>query len=470
MARLRRVTNKIFGSTASTTGDPSTGAEIGQFGSAKAGTYNATSDVEQIQALSAYEKGWIDAVIPNQQYPTLPEMTGVGKVLSYQTGYVMQEGICEWDSGTEYCKNSIVKYVPETITYSASADIGASTGITDASVDVDTFTTQITTDGDYAFTFDGSVWQYEGVTTNLTLYGITYTGTPATDDVITITLTSTIYRGDGTLYISLTDENINNNPSNDSVNWLLYSSGANKDLSNLSATGQAVIDSKVNKTGDTMTGQLAFDKSLNGYASFNINDIPLKTQMDCITNANNLPVANVYGNGCVCVDNNGNYCYREYDRWTTTGQYLKQWIVTCRDANNEAQNAILALSVNTAGKTTFAFPMCDTKATTTSSASNNKVAVVVENYKNGTDWYRVWSDGWIEQGGEVTITASNDYGAISFLKTFSDTNYTLVATGATSYIITTATVIRNIAKTSCRLYIPNLTTGNVPTKWYACGY
>ena len=224
------------------------------------------------------------------------------------------------------------------------------------------------------------------------------------------------------------------------------------------------------KTGDTMTGQLAFDKSLNGYALFNINDIPLKTQMDCITNANNLPVANVYGNGRVCVDNNGDYCYREYDRWSTTGQYLKQWIATCRDANNVAQNATLALSVNTAGRTTFAFPMCDTNPTTVSSASNNKVAVVVENYLNGTDWYRVWSDGFIEQGGEVTILASSDYGAISFLKTFSNTNYTLVATSATSYIITTATVIRNIAKTGCRLYIPNLTTGDVPTKWYACGY
>lgn len=116
MTRLKRITNKIFGNTASTTGSSDTGPEIGQFGSAKAGTYNATADVETIQALPAYEQGWIGAVIPDQQYPTLPEMTGVNKVLSYQTGYLMQEGIPEWDSGTTYYKNSIVKYAKVTTT------------------------------------------------------------------------------------------------------------------------------------------------------------------------------------------------------------------------------------------------------------------------------------------------------------------------------------------------------------------
>ena len=41
------------------------------------------------------------------------------------------------------------------------------------------------------------------------------------------------------------------------------------------------------------------------------------------------------------------------------------------------------------------------RATTTSSASKARPAVVVTNYVNGTSWYRVWSDGWIEQGGFV---------------------------------------------------------------------
>lgn len=116
--RLTRVTNKIFGETADIIGSEETGAEIGQFGSAKAGTYNATGDVATIQGLDAWKKGWIEGVIPNMQYPTLPEMTGVHKVLSYQTGYLMQEGIAEYDSETNYCTGSWVKAQDDNGVYS----------------------------------------------------------------------------------------------------------------------------------------------------------------------------------------------------------------------------------------------------------------------------------------------------------------------------------------------------------------
>lgn len=108
MAKLTRVTGKVFGATASTTNTP---VEIGQFGSAKAGTYNATNDVATIQNLSAWSNGWIDAVTPTDQFPPLPEMTGVHKVLSYQNAYVLQEGMPEYDANTTYYENSICKGV-----------------------------------------------------------------------------------------------------------------------------------------------------------------------------------------------------------------------------------------------------------------------------------------------------------------------------------------------------------------------
>ena len=230
MTRLKRITNKIFGNTASTTGSPDTGAEIGQFGSAKAGTYNATADVETIQALPAYEQGWIGAVIPDQQYPTLPEMTGVNKVLSYQTGYLMQEGIPEWDSGTTYYKNSIVKYAKVTTTQTTTVSIGASTGITSASVNKNTFVSQISVDGNYTFTYNGTSWLYNGIATDLNIYGITYTGTPAENDTITVTLTTTTSIGDLTLYISLTDDNINHNPLTDIEHWKEFGLGGGSGL------------------------------------------------------------------------------------------------------------------------------------------------------------------------------------------------------------------------------------------------
>ena len=111
MAKLTRQTARVFGENATpnpTNNDP----EIGQFGSAKAGYYTGTGDIATIQGLdngSYWSKGWINAVTPNQQFPALPEMTGVHKVLSYQNAYVLQEGIPEYDAGTTYYQNSICK-------------------------------------------------------------------------------------------------------------------------------------------------------------------------------------------------------------------------------------------------------------------------------------------------------------------------------------------------------------------------
>ena len=49
------------------------------------------------------------------------------------------------------------------------------------------------------------------------------------------------------------------------------------------------------------------------------------------------------------------------------------------------------------------------------------LTTVVETYQNGTSWYRVWSDGWCEQGGYST--SSNII--ITLLKTYANTNYTI---------------------------------------------
>lgn len=51
-------------------------------------------------------------------------------------------------------------------------------------------------------------------------------------------------------------------------------------------------------------------------------------------------------------------------------------------------------------------------------------AFIVETYSNGTDWYRVWSDGWCEQGGQSSTYANAT--ATTFLKPFIDTNYTIL--------------------------------------------
>lgn len=117
MAKLTRITGKTFGETATATGnDP----QIGQFGSALAGTYVGTTDIPTIQGLSAWSNGFIDAVTPTNQYPPLPEMTGALKVLSYQENYILQQGIPEWDSATNYYENGFCSY--EGVIYKSLTD------------------------------------------------------------------------------------------------------------------------------------------------------------------------------------------------------------------------------------------------------------------------------------------------------------------------------------------------------------
>lgn len=102
MAKLPRVTNKLFAENAATD-------DIGQFGSANAGTKLNTSDVTTIQALPAWKEGWKPAVVGNNRYPAMQERNGVDKVFSYQIDYMLQQGIPEYDAGTTYYKGSIIK-------------------------------------------------------------------------------------------------------------------------------------------------------------------------------------------------------------------------------------------------------------------------------------------------------------------------------------------------------------------------
>lgn len=102
MSKLERKNHKVFGINATET-------KVGQFGSANATTKIATKDVEKIQALDAWEQGWEAGAVGNNRYPTQQERTGVDYEHSYQIGYILQEGIPEWNKDTRYNKGSIVK-------------------------------------------------------------------------------------------------------------------------------------------------------------------------------------------------------------------------------------------------------------------------------------------------------------------------------------------------------------------------
>ena len=63
------------------------------------------------------------------------------------------------------------------------------------------------------------------------------------------------------------------------------------------------------------------------------------------------------------------------------------------------------------------------KANSNLSNIDANIDYVVESYTNGSDWYRVYKSGWIEQG--MMITATNQGATKNWLKSFKNTNYSI---------------------------------------------
>ena len=116
---------------------------------------------------------------------------------------------------------------------------------------------------------------------------------------------------------------------------------------------------------------------------------------------------------------------------------------------------------------------CKTKATTTSSASVNAPAYVTENYFNSSngDWYRIWSDGWIEQGGYQTGSGSGrGYKTITFLKPFNSTQYTATTSYDNGSSATNNQGYYSYLANKTKTTIQISTYSGHASFWYACGY
>lgn len=94
-------------------------------------------------------------------------------------------------------------------------------------------------------------------------------------------------------------------------------------------------------------------------------------------------------------------------------------------------------------------------------------AYVTKTWRSGTEWYRVWSDGWIEQGGHGTG------GTCTFNKSFSNTNYTFnvqPSSGYTSHPDWIAAYEHRSGRTTAKTSIAYYEGGNQGWDWRASGY
>lgn len=205
-----------------------------------------------------------------------------------------------------------------------------------------------------------------------------------------------------------------------------------------------IIDTAVSKTGDTITGTLNV-KELNvtGHTGLSYLEFTNPTT--------------------------GNGGYIDFHFEGSTSDYTSRII-------EDASGRITLVATNG-----FAFPICTTKATATSSASSSKVAVVIQNYRSGSTWYRVWSDGWIEQGGYSTSAISNSTNTVSltFAKKFTATPFVVTQKGNLS--ATSWDAIGTSGWYNVQELVINVTTSGFKTAfftktgyngcvWYACGY
>ena len=95
--------------------------------------------------------------------------------------------------------------------------------------------------------------------------------------------------------------------------------------------------------------------------------------------------------------------------------------------------------------------------------------VVVETYVNGTSWYRVYDDGWCEQGGHIEESSINVVN-ISFLKAYISIPTLLTSvnsTARTSYLDNGIDIFNLTTTGFTKQYTVNVGTG---WAWQACGY
>ena len=93
--------------------------------------------------------------------------------------------------------------------------------------------------------------------------------------------------------------------------------------------------------------------------------------------------------------------------------------------------------------------------------------VVESAYVSGTEWYRVYSDGWVEQGGQISSLGTTAV-SVTLLKPFANTNYTINTASYVNNNTVQHGYVRNAPTTTT---IGFRATGTVDKfYWTACGY
>lgn len=92
---------------------------------------------------------------------------------------------------------------------------------------------------------------------------------------------------------------------------------------------------------------------------------------------------------------------------------------------------------------------------------------VINTYKSGNNWYRLYSDGWVEQGGTTYSVSQGNRIYVTYPVAMQDTSYCLtLSAGFGTGSGGTNTVIEALSVTGCTIW------SGSPSyyKYYVCGY
>ena len=425
MPKITRATQKIFAQNGT--------EQLAAFGSMKTSTPIYTDDIEALQT-SAYEQGWNEAIVADEA-PFLEEMNAVQYGFSKQIAYLLSTGIPEWDENTVYYANT-------------------------------------------------SYCQVNGV-----------------------------------LFQSLTDENVGNNPlTTEGTHWK-RADNADTDLSNLTAEGENHFTNK-NLTNLTAEGEKHFLNKTqlancileapNGVATYSGTTITVKQGLKVlIPNGRNadgtmnnieytLPQDLTYTNPFAY--NSEYYLWLTYANGTcaVTGASTSIPFLAQEEqpdiffANNciwykPSENLIyftanypttpftpvrvcfLGKFTSTASNTVTSFTAYPTLEIIKRTDPEIQAPYVYRSYRNGNSWYKLWSDGFIEQGGLVTAAQNGD--VVTFLQPYStvvlDIQITCIWIGL-NYNSGYNTATRQNFKFYTAM--PSNIAEGVAVNWYSCGY
>ena len=433
MAKLTRYLQKIFANNSN---------QVGVFGT---GVDKETSkNVETLQSAD-YENGWSSAVITDKNYPIWQEMDGVQYGLSYQLKYLFQNGIPEWlSTETYYADTSYCQYGGKIYQSLQDNNIGHNPALNDGywtplltsnrSIgEIIPSTIPLTEAGLHLL--DGALIT-NGMYADFVTYMANLTAT-APECFCTEAQWQTAVTTYGVCGKFVYDS-VNNTVRLPKYNSKIYTGGGTAPV-----VGNGMT---LGLTNGTQNGGLFYTTGIYSDVYGQPQGISAAYQGISETSVG------------VTTDPTKSGIIAQLSNITTSldGYY---YIVIATSTKTDIQVDIDEIATDLNGKADV-------------DLSNCTKPHIVETYVNGASWYRVYSDGWCEQGGVYTSSLGNNVKiTVNLLKQYINTNYNICITlNRSSDGAAGVPVIYGNPTTTTFVYMNDGDYDELGFRWQASGY